>query len=149
MIRQLTRGDVPELLDALREIKLLSPYYSEYAADEEHVRWQIGRMIDTAGYITICEQDMKGFMLGAVGPSWFSTTVEANEMMLFVFEEYRRSTVAIRLVRAFEHEAKGYGANKINVGSSLGIVDAGVERMYEFLGYKKRGHGLTKDINYV
>lgn len=149
MIRQMAPGDIDVICSALRNLKYESPYFEEYPEDEEHVHKTFPGMINTPGSLALIDEDCKGFMLGFVGCNWYSPIVEATEALLYVFEEYRGGRTAVALIRAFEQEARKYRAHCVNVGSSLGINDSGVENLYLRLGYSRKGHGLSKRLNYV
>lgn len=146
-IRQATVGDVEVICDALRNLKTESPYFDGYPEDAEYVHQTWPGLLNTPGTIALMEQDCKGFILGFVGGNWYSPVIECNEALLYVFPEHRGGRTAIALIRGLEQEARPYGAVCINAGSSLGINDPGVGRLYERLGYTKRGHGYRKQLN--
>lgn len=149
MIRHMTCGDIDVVCSALRNLKYESPYFEGYPEDADHVHHTMPGMLDTPGTIALIDDQCRGFILGVVGPNWYSPVVEANEALLYVFEEYRGGRTAVALIRAFEQEARRYGAAFVNAGASLGIREDSVIQLYLRLGYKMKGHGVTKRIHDV
>jgi GNAT superfamily N-acetyltransferase len=149
MIRHMACGDIEVVCSALRNLKYESPYFEEYPEDAEHVHKTLPGMLNSAGTVALIDDQYRGFMLGFVGCNWYSPVVEANEALLYVFEEHRGGRTAVALIRAFEQEAKRYGAVCVNAGASLGIREDSVIQLYLRLGYMRKGHGVTKRIEHV
>ncbi|WKV17005.1 acetyltransferase [Nostoc phage NMeng1] len=141
-------SDLDFVLDILKFVASESPYMQDQPRDEEYVTRHLRQFITTESIIPLVYVD-KGFMLGHVSAQWYSPRIEAHESLLFVYPEYRNGFTAIRLIKAFEQEARDRNAYSVSVGASLGIADKTLEAMYEKLGYIRRGHGLTKRLVYV
>jgi GNAT superfamily N-acetyltransferase len=120
----------------------------DHPHDEEYVKRNLRAFIDTSTIIPLVYEG-KGLMLGHVTAQWYSPRVDAHESLLFVYPEHRNGFTAVRLIKAFEQVAREHNAFSVNVGASLGITDKMLEALYEKLGYVRRGHGLTKRLDYV
>jgi hypothetical protein len=152
MITKITEDDVSNVCDLLRILRLESPYFNRYPADEPWTVQNLTTLIRNSNMIMIKDSQnssMRGVMFGATYCPWFSPFYEANEMLLAVFPEYRGSPAAVCLIKAFEQESVKRACRAVNVGSSLGIGDKRVEALYKRLGYVKHGLGLTKRIEDV
>lgn len=148
MIRRMVESDLDFVCDILRWLEQESPYMKDHPHDEEHVKRHLRMFINTESIIPLVYEG-KGFMLGHVTAQWYSPRLDAHESLLFVYPEYRNGFTAVRLIKAFEQEARDRGAFSVSVGASLGITDKMLETLYEKLGYVRRGHGLTKRLDYV
>ena len=154
MVRSMEQRDIPQVLSLMSMLRVESTVFSHYPEDPAYVTNQLTFMVQSPMHIMLIDVDnherLKGVMFGFTGSPWWSPYYEANEMLLAVSEEYRGSSVAVRLIKEFECIAVNRRCMSINVGSSLGINDDRVERLYKHLGYESRGHGLTKrTIHYV
>lgn len=153
MIRSMELRDIPNVMALMSLLRVESPVFKHYPEDPAYVTNQLTFMVQSPIHIMLVDDapaGIKGVMFGFCGSPWWSPYYEANEMLLAVFEEYRGSSVAVRLIKEFECIAVNRHCMSINVGSSLGINDDRVERLYKALGYESRGHGLTKrTIHYV
>lgn len=139
-------GDVEVVCSALRNLKYESPYFEDYPEDAEHVHKTLPGMLQTPGSVCLMDKQYRGFMIGFIGCNWYSPVIEATEALLYVFEEHRGGPTAMALIRAFEQEAKRYGAYCVNAGASLGIAEDKVIELYLRLGYERKGHGVIKRI---
>ena len=149
MIRRLIDIDWFLVRGLLLMLHAESTVFGVHPVDTEYVRHNFEAMICNDRAIMLGAFDttgLQGVMLGAVGPQWYSPRLEAYEMLLAVFPEWRGSSVAYRLVREFERESERLGAEAITVGTSLGIADASAVKLYNHLGYSHAGTGLTKRI---
>lgn len=149
MIRSMSEQDIPQVLELLRMLRAESPTFNHYPEDERFATANLKFMVQAPTQIMLVdvrEDVLTGVMFGYCGCPWFSPAYEANEMLLAVYEEFRGSSVAMRLIKEFERRAIEKSATAINVGASLGIADELAERLYIALGYVRNGHGLTKRI---
>lgn len=149
MIRKLCEDDIPFVLHLMRELRIESPVFRHYPADEAWVTQNLLAMMQAPTTIMLIDDKQRGVMFGYTGSPWWSPYYEANEMLLAVSTEYRGSPVAVRLIKEFERIATERNCRSVNVGSSLGINDERVVGLYSRLGYVSRGHGLTKRIDDV
>lgn len=141
---------IPEVLDMLAEMHAESPHFSaNHIADAEHVAKALTSLLFMPRGIAITHFDgrnLAGLMLGVVADTWYSPTLEACEMVLYVRPEYRGSPLAPRLIGRFEAEAIKLGAKVINAGTSAGVKDDAVIRLYERLGYTRTATGVRKIV---
>ena len=146
MIRNLFQEDIPDVLHLMQQLRIESPTFGDYPEDAPWVQTNLRMMISSPVHIMLFDEKSKGVMFGFTGSPWWSPYYEANEMLLAIPEVNRGGSVAVRLIKEFERIAECRACRAVNVGSSLGINDDRAVRLYEALGYTRRGHGLTKRI---
>ena len=125
-----------------------SPVYSQYPCDPEYVQDQLSTMLSSGRGIALMDdaENPHGIMLGVVTQPWFSPLPIASEMILYVEPAFRGTSLAPRLVNTFCTDAADKGAEWVLAGSSAGINDAGVLRLYERLGFEPFGLGMRKKL---
>lgn len=149
MIQRLSHEDIPQVCNLLLTLHEESTAFGTHPIDRQYVEAHLEGMILNHNAIMLgsyAENTLQGVMFGVVGAQWYSPRLEAYEMLLAVFPEYRGSSVAYRLIKEFERESLVLGAEAITVGSSLNIADATAVKLYNRLGYSHAGTGLTKRI---
>lgn len=90
--------------------------------------------------------DLIGFMAGFVCEHFFSTDKYASEMLFYVSPNWRGSTAALRMVRAYEAWAQDTDALDIMAGVSSGVQVDRTARFYEHLGYTSKVPTFRKCI---
>lgn len=123
-----------------------SPVYSSMHTDTDYTRAYLHAAWDAGILFGVVDQASRGCMFGSVSGNWSSPTLRAYEWMLYVEPAHRRSSLAVQLINRFEQMARERGATKLSVGSSTGINDEGVRKLYERLGYSSIGSSLQKDL---
>lgn len=123
-----------------------SPVYANQAMDREYSLNYLTKAFDAGVLFGVVDDATRGCMIGSVSASWSSPTPQASEWMLYVEPEHRGSGLASRLVNRFAEIARQRGAQKLYVGSSTGINDEGVRKLYERLGFGSVGSALVKEL---
>lgn len=77
---------------------------------------------------------------------WYSPDIRACELLLYVLPEKRKTSAALRLIKAWESLARGRGAKAMSVGSSTGYRTETVMKLYERQGYAPSGVSMRKDL---
>ena len=151
--------DIDYVIELVKEAREESVTFKQfYEADEEYVRRSLLAMLDNPNYFILIARDYNmeqvgpesrttGVFIGLISPSWFSPTVEATELFLYVTKDYRGSRDAVKLLREFEKQLKGTGAKRIVAGNSLEINSKTVRKLYKGLGYTVDGDSFTKVLN--
>lgn len=117
-VRQATLDDLPILKDVA--IKFLEYHPAMQGGNEEEVFDVVANLI-TEHTILLAEDDNK--FVGALGyvisPTIYRPSViSANEVFLWVEEDYRKTGVADLLVELFEDDAKDNGCSQVTMSST-------------------------------
>lgn len=147
MIRTATHEDVPSLV-RLGRILHDSSSYVALGYDDERVGDQCKRLIDGAGAVFVSqrEDEVVGFIGGAITQHWFSGEKVAFDYSFFVHPDYRHGVTAVRLVSAFERWARQQGAVQIRMGITTSVNVQGTTRLFKALGFDDAGVLFSKEL---
>jgi GNAT superfamily N-acetyltransferase len=143
-LNSLQRMDFEQIIASGLAMAQESPVYASQAHDPEYTRRYLHAAYDAGVLFGVVAQN--GFMIGSVSGTWATPTLQAAEWMLYVAPEHRGSGLAVRLIKRFEELARAKGAKRIIAGSTTGINDEGVRKLYERLGYRSRGTAVSKEL---
>lgn len=90
----------------------------------------------------LCETaagEIVGLYCGLITTHHLADMVYATNLALYVVPAYRGSSACLRLVRAFEKEARNRGAVEIMLGATSNVRAQRTERLYNALGYRTVG----------
>lgn len=90
--------------------------------------------------------EIVAFFIGYETPYFFSQDRIAQELLLYVKPQYRGSSYAIRLIKAFEKWAKSIGVKKMLMSTSTKVKEEQTMRLFEKLGYTHAGHLYEKGV---
>jgi len=127
-----------------------SPVYSKQTVDPYHsldylrAAWNAGVLFGAMCHDYMGEA--QGVMFGSVSAPWTTPVPQASEWMLYVTPKNRGGGHAVKLIRMFTDMARQRGAQKLYVGSTTGINDEGVRKLYERLGFNSTGSSLVKEL---
>lgn len=147
MIRDATADDIPALLDLGQQMHAESPAFSGTAFVPAKLEYLAGSLLQMPGGILLVAElsgRPVGFMAGLVSEHWITDARQAADLALYVAPEARGGMTAVRLVRAFEQRAQAWGATELVPGVSAGIDNELAVKLYERLGYTRRGIGMWK-----
>lgn len=145
MIKDLQPEDFKAVVDMFRFLRLESAEYAYVADDPEYVLANMAQLWD-AGLLFGAIEPERGAMVGCIGNTWFSRNIEASEHILFVYPPWRGTRTALRLIQHFEVAARNKGAELLHVGITTGLNEPKTVRLYEYLGFKRKGTSLTKRL---
>jgi GNAT superfamily N-acetyltransferase len=91
------------------------------------------------GMVAELDGEVIGFLGGALGTYPFCNEILAHDLGFYVASESRRSTAAVRLLRAFFAWAKEKGAREVQLGVSSGVDVDRIGAFYERLGLRRMG----------
>lgn len=141
-MRPILQTDIPFIIKCLQELRTESPVYSECADDPEYVTHMLTAAFDAGLYGVI--EDGKGFLFGGISRSWYSNVQIAYEQLLYVTPERRGLSLALALIDAFVHQSFERDAAEVRAGSSTGISDDLVLRLFLRAGFERFGTGVRK-----
>jgi GNAT superfamily N-acetyltransferase len=149
MIIKADRSHV-ELLAASAEGVLSDlPNYANVEQDINHTRNMLTLYLGLDGlgcFFKEVDGKVVGLFMGIVAAQWFSPTLEMAEIMFWVRKDYRTTDLAVRLIRSMEEWATGIGAKRLIMASSSGFNTDGVEKFYNFMGYKTNAIQCVKEV---
>lgn len=146
MILDITRSDLWLPVLHMQRGAAESPVYKDMTINSMYSLQYLEAMWDTGALFGAVSNDSTGCMIGVCTANWTSPTLQASELMLYVEPQARGTGLAIKLVQRFTEIARQRGAQKLYVGSSTGINDEGVRKLYERLGFKSIGSALSKEL---
>lgn len=150
MIRNATIDDIASILQ-IGELMHKESIYAAYNYDTNKVANLMHWLMTTEhGICIVSEEDgvIQGGFAGYLDQHWFGTELVASDYALFLAPEYRSGSTAARLIKEYIKQANSKGAAQIMLANSTGVQIDGVARLYEAMGFEKRGYvfELTKHI---
>jgi len=150
MIRLATRDDVPALLTMGRSFI----QYSEYRAINDHLTDEqlangISAVIDCGvSFVAVDGERIIGFILGMVGPLWFATHIQTAVELAWWVDPAYRGMAGIRLMKAFENEAKRRGLKYVAMSDLVmnGRDETPAARILGIMGYTLTERMHSKEI---
>lgn len=88
-----------------------------------------------------------GFLAVMVQEYFFSYSLHAVDLALYMHPEYRGGTAALRLIARAEEWARSRGCLEMRFGETAGIAPEAVSRLYKALGYRSCGTLYAKAVN--
>jgi GNAT superfamily N-acetyltransferase len=146
MIVPLTRDRIHDVVWLALDMNRESPVYAQQKVDIQYTNAYLLNAWDHGVLFGFVDDAMNGVILGSVAAPWSTPTKQAAEWLLYVRPKYRGTGMAVKLVTAFTEEARQRGAQKLYVGSSTGINDEGVRKLYERMGFLSVGSSLVKEL---
>lgn len=142
MIRDATIADIPQLLALGRQMLDEAPNFRALPFSAARVEATLVSMIGEAGaLVAVAERggQIVGAVLAVAGLHWASDVVTVGELALFVTASARGTLVAARLIERLKEFASECDAKICRAGSSTGVDNALVVRLYERAGFKMSG----------
>lgn len=97
-------------------------------------------------FLAEADGEIVGMIAGFVKPNFFnSEEIIGQELVWFVREEWRGSTVAIRLIRALEGWFQDQGADAILVANEQNIAPERTKEIYTRMGYEPYENFYAKE----
>lgn len=146
-VRRANFGDVIPLVGlAFKFQKEGSELYSGFSHDKAGATFE-SLIVHEKGYVAVYEKDdeVVGFVAGAIGDLTFNDTTYALEMGLYIDKAHRGGPGAVRLIKAYEAWANEKGVDLIHIADMSAVQDNG--EMYEKLGYEKVETSYVKRAN--
>lgn len=152
MIRYATPVDTAALLCLARMMHAESPRFHHLAFDAEKTAAMLGNLIENPQAVALVDEkegQIVGMMGGFVMEHLFGHDKVAADIGLYVVPQYRGTSTAPRLLRAFEDWAKENGARDIVLGISTEVTAEATRGLYMKLGYEQSGYLMRKEIHHV
>lgn len=91
-------------------------------------------------------EEITGLIMGQLSMEYFSGTIIASDLGMFVHPVYRGSSVFYRLLKSFEQWAKDHGASKMLLYHSTGIEPEKTKKLFTKLEYTEFGSIFDKEL---
>lgn len=120
IIRDANENDIPFMLEEGIKFLKLHPANLDKNYDSEHLIDLSYNFINNHVVLIAEENEVSlGLIAGLISPNPFNPNyIGLQEFMWWVKEDYRNSSAAIKLYRAFENRAKELGVNFISMVST-------------------------------
>jgi GNAT superfamily N-acetyltransferase len=142
-IREAEPRDIEEVLVLGWEMHQESRYKTmEFSLEKVAQFFQF--VIDSPDYIfLVVEKNSRvvGGFIGYAMPQWFSDDLAAGDFALFIDQENRGGTAALKLVKKYIEwaKSKGVASENIGLGITTGIHTEKTQMFYERLGFEMTG----------
>lgn len=146
MLRPIKVEDIGLIIEMLLALHVESPHYNKVQPDEQYVSTTLASMIEQPNFIGHIDCDLRGFMFGIVNQTWFDPELNAYELLLYILPEYRGTSLAPRLIKQFEQDAKRLNCVHVRAGTSTHVNEERTLRLYERLGYTREANTVSKRI---
>lgn len=147
-IRTIREEDVTEALALGRKMHSEGAF-SVLSFSEKKVKTLVERCVSSPGFLCLVAKDEEkivGFYVAVLSEDWFSEVKVAKEIALYVTPEYRKSGIASRLIKGFLTWAVLREAVVAGAGTSSGLSNDSVRRLYEAEGFTTLGLIFRKRI---
>jgi ribosomal protein S18 acetylase RimI-like enzyme len=109
------------------EPEKLAAYARQFVKDED----KLGVVAESA------KGEVVGYMAAFVSPYFFCDELQAADLLLYVVPEYRGSSAAIRLIRAYTTWAQAMGAREATLALRANIDIEKTGGFYRKLGFRQ------------
>ncbi len=141
-VRPVREGDVDRLVE-LGERMHREGAFASLPFDRDKVRQFAARYATGApgrlGLAAEVDGKVAGMFAGSISEYFFCHEKIACEMVLYVEPEYRGTSAAARMIRAFREWAAGLGAREVCLGTSIELLPEATGRFFEVLGFRRVG----------
>lgn len=137
MIRIANKFDKPEIIEMLRMFRLESNIKQyQHLNNEEYINYLLDQILNGMGIIYI--EEGKGMIIGLIAPViWCNKHYALHELAWYVKPQYRNTTIAYKLVKAYIEFGKQLKENKRVILFTLSKLPDTPSLNYEKLGFKK------------
>lgn len=143
IIRPATFKDIDQMVELGLEMHQESRFkLLEYHPDKTALSMRL--MLDKPDHLVLVAE-IDGLIIGGFAgyalEHWCSHDRVAGDYFLFISQQFRGGTLALRLVRAYMEWAQEQGVKRelIGLGISTGVLTARTQRLYERLGFEATG----------
>ena len=141
VVRRATADDVPALVRMGRAFIASSEHGRTLSVDDAALADRVSALVasdDVAWFVADRDGDVCAMLVCAVMGLWFApSTMMATELAWWVEPRARGTTVAVRLVKAYEEWARAAGVSVCTMSSLDGCNGAQVATMLARMGYAR------------
>lgn len=147
-LRPATMADLPGLM-ALAHLMHAESRFRTRPLSESRTADLIASLIQSPDGIVLVADDagqLVGGLVGVVCDHWFTECRVAYEYAVFVTPDSRGGRLAVRIVQAFQREAKARGASIADMGITTGVHAERTGRLYQYQGFEHIGPVYSKEL---
>lgn len=147
-LRMAVLSDLPQLL-GLAHVMHTESRYRDRPLSESRVADLIASLINSPDGVVLVADDggrIVGGVVGVVADDWFAVCRVAYEYAVFLDPGARGGRLALRIVQAFQREAKARGASRVEMGITTGVHPERTARLYEHCGFEFLGPVYSKEL---
>lgn len=152
LIRNATLEDIPRMIEFGRAIHAESNM-SVLSYDELKLRETLTRMLTDAKGTHCCfvaedqERQLIGGFIGCVQEYFFSRSLVAHSILVYVDPRWRGSPAAMKFIHAFRRWALNRKAVQLTIGVASGVTVGRTDRFLKRLGFELTGGNYTIALN--
>lgn len=147
----ITREDAFLVLEAAKDMHESSPNFTGMAFNPEKI-WNIldATLKQPNKFFIVYAKDdetgkIVGGLIGQIVEIFFSNTLVAKDLGVFLYPEHRNGLLFLRFIREFEKWAWANSAQQIVVGHSTGNETEKAPELFSKLGYNFMGYVFNKE----
>lgn len=122
-------------------------FYSDLDYDPEKLHKFFSSAVVDPAYLVLIGRDdqqvMQGFGIFYASQYWFGKDHIVSDLALFIHPDFRKTTMAIKMLRHLETWARAWGAKEVCLGSTTGVKTEAYGKLLEKLGFTSVG-GIFK-----
>lgn len=151
LIRNATSSDIPALVDFGYLIHAESKF-STLDFDPEKVRRTLEGIVESMNTTHCCfvamsdDEQLIGVFIGCIEEYFFSRSLMAHSILIFVHPKWRGSPAALKFIHAFRKWAENRGALEICIGVASGVTIGRTDRFLRRLGFSVTGGNYSMVI---
>jgi hypothetical protein len=140
--------DQQALYDMARDMYAEGPGFHGRQPDWQKIhQQQWSAIMDGRCFVVGPEGAPHAVLIGVVTSQWWSSELEARDMMLYVAPHRRGSPDFLRLIRAYEDWAADQGVHRVNLGISSGFQHETTAMMLMRLDYAPMAESFAKSLD--
>lgn len=135
IVRKAELSDIPMLMSLGQQMIQESPVFKQLTPDLDKQKLVLEKAVISAQVCVYILEDLTGFFIGHLESyPWFKETY-ACEDVFFVLPEYRGTTRAVRLLKAFESWCTTQKITHIKIGISTNVELERTKKFYRGMGF--------------
>lgn len=144
LIRDAASSDIPALV-RLGYLIHAESKFSTLDFEPDKVRRTLEGIIESGKGTHCCfiatsaEEELIGVFIGCIEEYFFSTSLMAHSILIYVHPKWRGSAAALKFIHAFRNWATNRGAIEICIGVASGVTIARTDRFLRRLGFAVTG----------
>jgi len=151
LIRNATASDIPELVKFGFLIHAESKF-SILDYDPDKVRQTLESIVESENGTHCCfiaktaDEQLIGVLIGCIEEYFFSRSLMAHSILIYVHPKWRGSPAALKFIHAFRNWATNRDALEICIGVASGVTIGRTDRFLRRLGFSVTGGNYSMVI---
>jgi GNAT superfamily N-acetyltransferase len=148
VVRRIKKEDITPMVEIGEIMHGIGSFKKvKYSKDKVFETIRASMVSDSMVFFVAEDEDgYAGMMGGFISEYPISYEKYASDFLMFIKEEKRGGSTALKLLNLFEDWAKSKGVKEIRLGSSHGVDTEKVKKFYEWQRYETIGHLFRKEL---